>query len=286
MLVSSYSNGFGQSQVPTLRQLVYANTARSGLGGLGIVSDFDAFLDGGRSATFKSADGVVYCNKDNANRPQCWLNKVGEAGKAPIRAMQQAIDRLTNLATQQLAGRELRGPVPKADGTTPIESFKIDNITDPIKRRAGYDGIVGPDTRGAGVYAITIAGMLKKTPNTATSIVFTHPTREDIWAAYSQETANYLNDVADNFATLMRAYEARDYVPAQTPLVADTIPYVVPKAAEKTKIGPIVVGAAAMLGATTIGALAAGKKKPGFMYEPSPAFGRNRRGGKLRPRGW
>jgi hypothetical protein len=72
----------------------------------------------------------------------------------------------------------------------------------------------------------------------------------------------------------------------QTQLDVATIPYVVPQVAEKTKIGPIVVGAAAMLGATTIGALAAGKKKPGFMYEPSPAFGRNRRGGKLRPRGW
>ena len=47
----------------------------------------------------------------------------------------------------------------------------------------------------------------------------------------------------------------------------------------------IVLGAAAMLGMTTIGALAAGKKKPGFMYEPSPALGRRGRG-KLRPRGW
>lgn len=295
MLVSSYSNGFGQAQgAPSLLTLIQVAQdrarSRSGLGGHfgAAISDFAAFQAGSTSATYKSDDGLVYCTKDKANRPQCVLNKAGDASKAPIRAMQQAADRIINLIpTNNLAGRQMKGQMPTGDGSTAEQTFTVpSNLSSPIGAQSGYDGIVGPSTMQFTVLALTLAGMLKKFPNPGISLAFVSPTRTDIFAKYSTEIAAYLSDVADNFPSLLAAFAERGNTPVQTQLDVATIPYVVPQVAEKTKIGPIVVGAAAMLGATTIGALAAGKRKPGFMYEPSPAFGRNRRGGKLRPRGW
>jgi hypothetical protein len=295
MLVSSYSNGFGQSQgAPSLLALIQAAQdrahSRSGFGGHfgAAISDFAAFQAGSTSATYKSDDGLVFCTKDRANRPQCTLNKAGEAGRAPIRAMQRAADRIIDLIpTNGLAGRQMKGQMPTGDGATTEQVFTVpSNLSSPIGAQSGYDGVVGPSTMQFTVLALTLAGMLKKFPNPGIALAFVSPTRTDIFAKYSTEIADYLNDVADHFPTLLAAFSERGNTPVQTQLDVATIPFVVPQVAEKTKIGPIIVGAAAMLGATTIGALAAGKKKPGFMYEPSPALGRNRRGGKLRPRGW
>lgn len=295
MLVSSYSNGFGQSQgAPSLLTLIQVAQdrarSRSGFGThLGAaISDFAAFQAGSTSATFKSDDGLVYCTKDKANRPQCTLNKVGEAGRAPIRAMQQAADRVIDLIpTNNLAGRQMKGQMPAGDGSTSEQMFTVpSNLRSPIGAQSGYDGVAGPSTMQFTVLALTLAGMLKKFPNPGISLAFVSPTRTDVFAKFSTEIADYLNNVADNFPSLLAAFSERGNTPVQTQLDVATIPFVVPLAAAKSRIAPIVLGAAAMFGMTTIGALAAGKKKPGFMYEPSPALGRNRRGGKLRPRGW
>lgn len=303
MLVSSYSNGFGQSQAPSMLQLIEIAQARgrgagfgSGFGyGFGApVNDFLAFANGQATpASFvggNGAPGIVYCNKDSARRPQCMLNRSGEAAKAPIRDMQRAIDRVIDqIPANNLGGQTLKGQMPNGDGTTSEQTFPVPtNVTSPLARGGGggVDGIVGDTTTKYGVLALTLAGMLKKFPNPGISAAFVAPSRNDIWAEYSVEIASYLNDVADNFQSLLTAFHERDNKPIQTQLDVATIPFVVPKVAQKSRIAPIVLGAAAMLGMTTIGALAAGKKKPGFMYTPSPAFGRNRRGGKLRPRGW
>jgi hypothetical protein len=204
--------------------------------------------------------------------------------------MQRAVDRFTNLVTARLQGRELRGPVPKADGTQPEMSYRIDNITNPIASESGYDGIVGPATRGAIAYAMTVAGIIKRTNapgvenGLAVTNVWAHPTRNDLMAEYSKEVASYLNGASDNFDALLAAYEARG-TPAQTPVdKPDTLPYVVPLAAEKSSLAPIIATAAVMLGLTTIAAISAAKKKPDMLYadHPAPAFGR----GKLRSRGW
>jgi len=297
MLVSSYFNGFGQSQAPSLLALVQVAQSRAASRGLGRgyglagpVSDFTAFANGSASPTSfvggVGASNIVYCNKDRAFRPQCTLNRAGEAAKAPIRNMQRAIDRIIDqIPTNNLAGRQMQGQMPTGDGTTSEQPFTVpSNLRSPIASGGGggYDGIVGDTTTKYGVMAMTLAGMLKKFPNPGISLAFVSPTRNDIYAEYSTEIADYLNDVADNFQSLLTAFQERGNTPVQTHLDVATIPFVVPLVVQKTKIAPIVIGAAAMLGATTIGALAASKKKPGFMYEPSPAFGRSRR----RPRGW
>lgn len=297
MLVSAYVNGFGNGSgavPPSLLQLIQMAQARamqrSGRGGFAgfgapIIGDFAAFQAASTSATYKSEDNLVFCTKDKANRPQCVLNKAGEAAKAPIRGMQRAADRIIDLIpTHGLAGRQMKGQMPTGDGNTAEQLFTVpSNLQSPIGAQSGYDGIVGPSTMQFTVLALTLAGMLKKFPNPGIALAFVSPTRTDIFAKFSTEIADYLNDVADNFPTLLAAFNERGNIPVQTQLDVETIPFVVPLAAKKTNVAPIIVGAAAMIGLTTIAAVSAGKRKPDFMYGPSPALGRR---GKLRPRGW
>lgn len=298
MLVSAYVNGFGESQAPSILTLIQVAQARArGAAGYGFgaaVSDFAAFQNGPKTATFVSDDKLVFCNKDSANRPQCVLNKTGDAAKAPIRAMQSAIDRIINLIpANNLAGRQMQGQMPTGDGTTATQTFTVpSNLSSPIASQSGIDGIAGPSTMQFGVLALTLAGMLKSFPNPGIALAFVSPTRTDLFAKFSQEIADYLNNVADNFPSLLAAFSERGNTPVQTQLDVQTIPFVVPLAAQKTNLAPIITAAAAMIGLTAIGAVSAAKKKPDFMYEGdlSPTFGRRSHGlrsrGKLRPRGW
>ena len=295
MLVSSYVNGFGQSfgQAPSMLQLIEVAQERSrvrdgltrntGFGAA--VSDFALFQTPPSSRTYKSEDGLVYCTKDSANRPQCWLNKVGEAGKAPIRAMQAAADRIIDLIpTNNLAGRQMKGQMPSVEnpGATSEQTFTVPgNLTSPIRAASNYDGIVGTSTMSFTIMALGLAGMLKKFPNPGIALAIVSPTRTDIFAKFSQEIADYLNDVANNFSPLLAAFQERGNVPVQTQLDVETIPFVVPLAAEKRSIAPFIVAGAAMIGLTTIAALSAGKHKPDFLYTSS-ALGRGRR----RARSW
>lgn len=302
MLVSAYVNGFGNGlgAAPSLLQLVQAVQARTMSrarvafpGGLGApVSDFLAFNNGQASPPSfvggTGAPGIVFCNKDRAFRPQCTLNRAGDAAKAPIRDMQRAIDRIIDLIpTNSLAGRQLRGQMPTGDGSTTEQTFTVPgNLRSPIASGGGggVDGIVGDTTTKFGVIALTLAGMLKAFPNPGVALAFVSPTRNDVWAEFSIEIADYLNSVAKNFAKLLDDFNNRGNVPVQTQLDVSTIPFVVPLAAQKSKKGMVIGAAAAMVGLTAIAAVAAGKKKPDFMYDsvPTPALGR----GKLRPRGW
>lgn len=290
MLVSAYVNGFGglgngTTGAPSILQLIAAAQARamsrasrsSGFGAA--MSDFAAFQAGPRNATYKSDDGLVYCTKDSANRPQCVLNKAGAAAKAPIRDMQHAVDRIINLIpTNNLAGRQMKGQMPTGDGTTTEQTFTVPgNLSSPVGAQSGYDGVVGASTMQFGVLALTLGGMLKKFPNPAVAAAFVSPTRTDLYAKYSTEIADYLNDVADHFPELLSQFQERGNVPVQTQLDVSTIPYVVPQAAERRSLAPVVVTAAAMVGLTTIGAVSAAKKKPGFAYKLAPALGRGRR---------
>lgn len=288
MLMSTYDPGYGYGfgDAPSLLQLIEASQIAATHGGYefgaAFTDDYAAFIAGGTSATFKDAADIVYCSKDRANRPQCVLNAFtgSKARSGPIAEMQRAIDDLVNKSTDLLAGRELKGPVPQADGTTTDQSFRIENIRNPILRGPGYDGIVGDSTLRYGVYAITIAGLLKKTPNAATSLAFVSITRSDIWAKYAREIAAYLNDVTNNFQSLHNAFLARGNQAAQTQLDAKTIPYVVPLVTTKKSNKGLIIGTAAtMLGLTAVAAVSAAKKKPAALYEEAyrPAFGRGRR---------
>lgn len=297
MLVSAYVNGFGAgpngpTAAPSLLQLIQAaqeramSRMRASYGFGAPLTDFEAFQAAPRTATYKSEDNLVYCTKDSANRPQCVLNKAGEASKAPIRGMQRAVDRIIDLIpTNSLAGRQMKGQMPTGDGTTTEQIFTVpSNLRSPIGAQAGYDGVVGASTMQFTVLALTLAGMLKKFPNPGISLAFVSPTRTDIYAKYSEEIDDYLNDVADHFPELLSQFNERGNVPVQTQLDVSTIPHVVPLAAErKSRVAPIVTAAAAMLGLTTVAAISSAKKKPDFLYTPSPALGRR---GKLRPRGW
>jgi hypothetical protein len=290
MLVSSYVNGFGfggQSfGAPSMLQLIEIAQERARVragftrdNGFGAaISNFEVFQTPPSSRTYKSDDGLVYCTKDSANRPQCWLNKAGEAGKAPIRAMQAAADRIINVlpTSTELVGREIKGEMPNGDGTTSMQTFPIPtNLTSPIRAASNYDGIVGSSTMSFTIMALGLAGALKKFPNAGISLAFVSPTRPDYFAKFSQEIADYLNDVANNFPALIAAYKERGNVPVQTHLDVETIPFVVPLAAEKRSIAPYIVAGAAMIGLTTIAALSAGKHKPDFLYT-APALGRGR----------
>lgn len=302
MLTSAYVNGFGYGfgAAPSLLTLVEAAqaTARShqaygyGFGGFGApVNDFLAFNNGTASPTsfVGGTNNSVFCNKDRAFRPQCVLNKTGEAAKAPIRGMQNAIDRIIDLIpSNNLAGRQMKGQMPTGEGSTSEQVFTVpSNLRSPIATGGGggVDGIVGDTTTKFGVIALTLAGMLKKFPNPGISLAFVSITRNDIWAEFSNEIAAYLNDVANNFRTLLDAFEARGNVPVQTQLDVKTIPFVVPIAAQRNTKGAIIGAAVAMIGLTTIAAISAAKKKPVALYEESyrPALGRRRH---LAPRGW
>src|SRR3990172_6346298 len=94
MLVSSYTNGFGNwnygfGAAPSLPELLAQAAARQrsrgGFAGFGaaFTGDYQGFLAGGTTATFKDAQNIVFCNKDKANRPQCVLNRfVGAAARS------------------------------------------------------------------------------------------------------------------------------------------------------------------------------------------------------------
>lgn len=291
MLASSYVNGFGLgTTAPSLLQLIdvtrIAASTGSGFGGFGagsspIIGDFVAFQNGPVTATYKDTENLVYCNKDSANRPQCTLNKLPPMNKAPIRDLQRAVDRIIDLIpTNQLEGRQMRGQVPQADGTTRDEFFTVPSgLRSPIAAQSGIDGIVGPSTSRFAVLALTLAGMLKKFPNPGVALAFVSPTRDDIFAKFSTEIANYLEDVAANFGPLLQAFEARGNTPVQTQLDVKTIPYVVPLAAGRSNKGIIIGTAAAMVGLTAIAAVSAAKHKPDFAYAdtPRPALGRRKR---------
>jgi hypothetical protein len=157
-----------------------------------------------------------------------------------------------------------------------MQTFPIPtNLTSPIRAASNYDGIVGSSTMSFTIMALGLAGALKKFPNAGISLAFVSPTRPDYFAKFSQEIADYLNDVANNFPALIAAYKERGNVPVQTHLDVETIPFVVPLAAEKRSIAPYIVAGAAMIGLTTIAALSAGKHKPDFLYT-APALGRGR----------
>jgi hypothetical protein len=320
MLATSYVNGFGYgfgdapSLLAVVDQVQAAARQRShalgvviarrglvpaGLGGLGApVSDFLAF-DNGRASPTSFQGGTntlnaVFCNKDNAFRPQCVLNQAGEAAKAPIRQMQQAIDRLIDqIPSNNLAGRTLQSQMPSGDGTTTsLQSFTVpSNLRSPIASGGGggIDGIVGDTTTKFGVLALTLAGMLKAFPDAGVSAAFVSPTRNDVWAEFSSSIASYLNDVADNFPSLVNAFDARGNVPVQTQLDVSTIPFLVPLEAKRNTTAVIVGTAVMMVGLTTVAALSAAKKKPVALYEEhyKPALGRGRgRRGRSAPRGW
>jgi hypothetical protein len=281
--------GFGQPSllavIQAIQERARLRTQSRGLGEL--VHDFAAYASGGLDAVYVSPDGAVYCSKIKPqNYQQCKLNKAGEAGRAPIREMQRAVDRFINLVTSRLQGRALRGIVAREDGTQEEMSITIDNLRDPIAKETGYDGIVGPSTRNYVAYAMTVAGILKRTDapdvknGVAVTNVWAHPTRPDLMAAYSKEIASYLDGVSRDFDALISAYEARK-TPAQTPVDnPDTLPYVVPQAVQepRVKLGRAIIGTAAMLGVTTVGAIAAGKKKAALdAIRLGPALGRHRR---------
>jgi hypothetical protein len=312
MFTTNYVQGFGYhsgggygAAAPSLADLLREAAARqrallvvSATNGLGaaFTDDYASFLAGGQKATFKDAANIVFCNKDAANRPQCQQNRfTGSAAKnGPVADLQRAADRIMNaIPGFDLGGRQMKGPLPDGSGGTVDGVFTIvDNGKNPIGSRSGYDGTLGSSSLGFASQAMTLAGMLKKTPNPATALAFVSPAREDIYTKFAAEIATYLNDVADNFKTLLDAFDARGNVPAQTPLDVRTIPFVVPLASEKGPNKGLIIGtAAAMVGLTALAAVSAAKKKPVALYEEGfkPAFGRGGRGRRTRrhePRGW
>lgn len=245
---------FGQAAAPSLLDLIRSQmrqpAAPAGLGAL--VADWSAFVAGGRTATYVDPEKRVYCNKDSANRPQCWENKPGEQGHAIIRSLQQTVDGLINqIPIRDLVGKTLVAQVPAGDGTTREKQFTIPPLTpNPIGagRGGGYDGYVGDTTMLFATTAMTIAGMLKAFPNPEVTLVFvTMPERNDILARHAEAVNGYLRDVTENFDTLLQAYFDRGKVPVQTQLDVETIPFVEEKPKMARRNTAAIVGVALLL---------------------------------------
>lgn len=304
-----YGHGFGQAQ-PTFAQYFSRFSAPQPPTGLVTgfgqpVSDFNAFNNGqslpasfvGDPAGF-GLGNVVFCNKEaNTNRVQCVLNQTGDGAKAPIRRMQQAVDRLITLVNAGLRGQlsddQLCAEFPREDGSGTFSNCaRIGEIQDnPIATGGGggIDGIVGDSTRGPTALAITFAGALKQIPNRNVAIAFINPLNNGILAEMSSEVAEYLNDVSNNFDTLVTAFKARNNQPVQTaldPTTIEALPFVKPGATRGPQTGLIIGTAAAMVGLTALAAVSAARHKPAMAYEDSyrPALGRGRRG--RRSRSW
>lgn len=234
------------AQVPTIMQLLQRaldvqaqRELMTGLRGafrsaLGAVNtDWNAFYTRAQSSYQNAANdptpttpaGMVYCLRGRTNSIECALTQFRTAPrKSPIVEMQRAADRILNIVygNPELVNRTWRGIVPDGKGGTVVTEFKAGSSysTDYIRNAtSGYDGVVGPGTFGGVMGALLLAGMLKSVPE-GVNFAFAK-TRTDYQALWAADIAAYLNDVADNFAALLSAYNERG--PASTPLEPLTI---------------------------------------------------------------
>jgi hypothetical protein len=209
----------------------------SGLAGLGVTNDWDAFIQGGRSATYEDPQKVVYCSKDSANGAQCHLEAeltIAARQAGPVAAMQRAADAVLNQAkglhtSLVLQGKQLKMILP--DGTERALS-QNDWDLNPILVQAGYDGIVGSQTRGLLALALMIAGSVYGNIPSTVEAAFASGRSSD-FVFYAQAIADFLTYVGSNWASLEQSY--REHVTANPGVVPEVVPAVAAALYQKKK---------------------------------------------------
>jgi hypothetical protein len=211
--------------------------SRTGLGAA--TADYNAFLKGGKNATYSSGD--VTCSKldigTTGGEPQCWLDSypTGASASGPIVDMQKAADNFLNVVPGfhflvSQSGQQVQARTP--DGKVyaiqdPIMLANIDKLSlepNPVfVEGGGYDGVVGPGSKGWILTAISIAGSLAPFPNNVTQAFMSGGANADL-ALYASDIANYLNSVTQDYPNLIRSYMDQ-YRPAPA-LVPEAMPAV------------------------------------------------------------
>lgn len=213
--------------------------------GLGdfLPAQWETFL-GARGGVY--ADDLVTCVKDKGNRPVCRLTgeKTASAQRAgAVAALQRAADRLINLIPAYQAAE-----VTLVGGDKLYTSFE----RDPIGKRAGYDGLLGPSAHGWINGAFVLASALAEVPATVTQAVFT-PT-EAVFARLALPMTAFFNGVAENIDSLIEAYKK---APRALPQVAPETIRVVEEIITQKRQKIIGAGAVIAAGAVGIGAVSA-----------------------------
>jgi len=276
MLSYTYVPGFGlapedESLVDLVRRVIRHSPAAS-YGLSAAFTNFDAFLTGGESATYK--DSLVSCAKEK-KRPVCALLAYPPGTKAmqgPVADMQKATDALLlKIPAYNLEGVNLKLTVPDGNGGTTETTKPLPTIPKDAAGRGpiyiaggGYDGVVGPGTSFYVGIAAILAGALKAPPNDAVSSLAT-PYRTDWMTAQAAGIAAYFRDVTANFDSLLQGYIARDMKPAATPLAPETITQIVVLPTPKRKFPTaMVVGLGAAAAAVVgVGVYALAGQPPG-----------------------
>jgi len=310
MLVSSYVNGFGAASFGQARSLfevaaIAVQRAQSPGGGFGnafgLATSFEAFTAASaarRPETFVSSG--VFCRVPDVRglfSIECFANAKRGPADDPAKALQRATDLLMNqiplfedTRTAQQRGEPIKVKLP--DGSTEAVRIPAFPMNPVLSIGGGYDGLIGGGTMQFAAPAMLLAGALSAPPPSVVP-AFASPTAFT-FTRDAGAIAGYFTQVANNFGRLLAEMKARGNTPAVTPLVPETV-IVRPDSVEvkKRSLAPIIGAAAAMIGLTAIGAVAAAKHKPAMAYEddlPSPAFGRRRHHSRghhgLRPRGW
>ena len=238
-----------------------------GCHGCGVLGEFDSTawnkFSSGSASSYK--DDRVSCIR-NAGYLNCYMTAENTDAKrkaGSVAAMQRAADALLNLIPSlHKNGIEIQ-----------LQSgglFTPDPEQDPILKRVGYDGWVGPDTKSGVYLAVAQAGSLKNLVGDATPVFLSYG--EGVIAYFSQETADYLNSVVADFPNLIARYKAQTTVSSLPPspmLVPDVLPQVAAAlkaspARKKFNTGQLILGGtvtAAALGALTAALMR--KKSPG-----------------------
>lgn len=221
---------------------------------------FDAFYTSGKTATWTDPTKQAYCRKDSANRPVCWLTSYAPttaARKGPIATMQRAVDALVNKIPVWHMEVGQKAKITGPDGMTAEKT--IDRLPDsPILNSAGYDGVVGDSTGKYALAALILAGALKSIPDTVAA-AYIAPHNGNL-ALYAQGIADYLNNVTDNFASLLSAYKERDRQPATDPFVPATVPALAPYVPQPSSNKGVLIGLAVGGVLLTVGASLAARK--------------------------
>lgn len=207
-----------------------------GLGGYGLgqfdASVYQGFVSGGKTAKYK--DDLVTCAKDDENRPVCRLIVEDTSTKrkaGQVAAMQAAADAFLNkvpmfqdlgvavpTATGEMTGADFARKVQLAGGGLP----------DPIGRRAGYDGWVGPSAFGFIAVAMDIASHLAPEAINGSVAASLNQFNEASMTRYAAANADFLRYITENFNALLERYKKNPppspmLVPVSVPIIAKAL---------------------------------------------------------------
>lgn len=166
-----------------------------------------------RTGTY--SDGVVSCKKDSRNRPACRFTHENTADKrrsGTAARMQRAADAFLN-KVPLFQNLHMSIPVSGEKASekavmTAVLKLAGEGLPNPIGKRAGYDGWVGPSTFGLTMLALAIASDLNPDKYTAGVVDAVNGLNEATLTANAGEVADFLESTTENFDSLLDAYKS------------------------------------------------------------------------------